>query len=166
MALTNKKAWKNLRKHAVKTGNLHMSELFADDDRRFKAFSSRNGNLLLDYSKQRVTPKTIELLCNLARECNLNAWIEKLFSGDTINTSENRAALHTALRLPSGSELSLNGNNIVVDIHETLDTHGTDRQPHPCRTMARLLRSANHHHSQYRGRRLRSRALHGEQGAC
>ena len=120
MALTNKKAWKNLRKHAVKTGNLHMSELFADDDKRFNAFSSRSGNLLLDYSKQRITPKTIELLCSLARECDLDAWIAKMFSGDAINTSENRAALHTALRLPPESELSLNGNNIVIDIHETL----------------------------------------------
>jgi glucose-6-phosphate isomerase len=121
MALTDKKAWKSLCKHAVKTGNLHMSELFDDEGKRFKAFSRRNGNLLLDYSKQRVTPKTIELLCSLARECDLNAWIEKLFSGDAINTSENRPALHTALRLPPDSELNLDGDNIVSGIHETLE---------------------------------------------
>ena len=120
MALTDKKAWKSLRKHAVKSSNLHMSELFDDQGKRFKAFSHRNGNLLLDYSKQRVTTKTIELLCTLARECNLSSWIEKLFSGDAINTSENRPALHTALRLPPDSELNLHGNNIVNGIHETL----------------------------------------------
>jgi len=120
MALTDKKAWGNLRKHAIKTGNLHLSELFDDDSKRFKAFSRRSGNLLLDYSKQRVTPATIELLCSLARECDLNAWIDKLFSGDAINTSENRAALHTALRLPPDSELNMDGNNIVAGIHDTL----------------------------------------------
>ena len=69
MALTDKKAWKSLRKHAVKTGNLHLSELFDDEGKRFTAFSRRSGNLLLDYSKQRVTAETIELLCSLAREC-------------------------------------------------------------------------------------------------
>ena len=94
--------------------------MFDDEGKRFKAFSRRNGNLLLDYSKQRVTPKTIELLCSLARECDLNAWIEKLFSGDAINTSENRPALHTALRLPPDSKLNLDGDNIVSGIHETL----------------------------------------------
>ena len=120
MTLTNKKAWKNLRKHAIKTGNLHLSELFDDEGKRFKAFSRRSGNLLLDYSKQRVTSETIELLCSLARECNLNTWIGKLFSGDAINTSENRPALHTALRLPPDGELNLDGNNIVADIHDTL----------------------------------------------
>jgi len=120
MALTDKKAWKNLRKHAIKTGNLHLSELFDDEGKRFKAFSRRSGNLLLDYSKQRVTAETIELLCSLARECDLSSWIENLFSGDAINTSENRPALHTALRLPPDSELNLDGNNIVAGIHDTL----------------------------------------------
>jgi glucose-6-phosphate isomerase len=120
MALTDKKAWQALRRHAVETGNLHLSELLAGDDRRFADFSLRQGNLLLDYSKQRVTAETVELLCRLARECDLNAWIGKLFAGDRINTSENRAALHTALRLPAGSKLSLNGGNVVTGIQDTL----------------------------------------------
>ncbi|MCP4333936.1 MAG: glucose-6-phosphate isomerase [Gammaproteobacteria bacterium] len=121
MALTDKKTWKSLRKHAIKTGNLHLSALFADDDGRFDSCSLREGNLLLDYSKQRVTRETTELLCGLARECDLNGWIEKLFSGDAVNNSENRPALHTALRLPADSELSLHGVNIVRGIHETLE---------------------------------------------
>jgi len=120
MALTDKKAWENLRQHAVKTGNLHLSDLFQDEGNRFRTFSRRNGDLLLDYSRQRVTTKTIELLCSLAQECDLKPWIEKLFSGDAINSSENRPALHTALRLPADSELNLNGKNIVDGIHETL----------------------------------------------
>ena len=120
MALTDKKAWGNLRQHAAKTKNLHLSDLFHDGGKRFESFSRRNGDLLLDYSRQRVTTKTIELLCSLAQECDLKPWIEKLFSGDAINSSENRPALHTALRLPADSELNLNGKNIVDGIHETL----------------------------------------------
>jgi len=120
MTLTDKKTWKNLRKHAVKTGNLHMSQLFDEDGNRFEAFSLQQGNLLLDYSKQRINHETIELLCKLARECDLKAWIEKLFSGDTINDSENRPALHTALRLPADSELNVGGDNIVSGIQDTL----------------------------------------------
>ncbi len=120
MAPTDKKAWKSLREHASRTGNLHLSDLFNEDDKRFQEFSLRQGNLLLDYSKQRVTRKTTELLCSLAHECDLKSWIDKLFSGESINTSENRPALHTALRLPADGELNVNGNNIVHDIHETL----------------------------------------------
>jgi glucose-6-phosphate isomerase len=120
VALTDKKAWKNLRKHAVETGNRHLSELFDEDAGRFDAFNLREGNLLFDYSKQRINLKTIELLCQLARDCDLNAWIEKLFSGDAINTSENRPALHTALRLPAENELIVDGENIVAHIHDTL----------------------------------------------
>jgi len=120
MALTDKKAWKKLSQQAVKTGNLHLNELFDDEGKRFRTFSRRNGDLLFDYSKQRVTTKTIELLCSLAQECDLKSWIERLFSGDAINSSENRPALHTALRLPVDSELNLDGKNIVGGIHETL----------------------------------------------
>ena len=121
MALTNQKIWQQLRAHAVKTGNLHLSELLAADEDRFRHFSLRHGNLLFDYSKQRLTHETIKLLCALAHECDLSTWIERLFSGDAVNSSENRPALHTALRLPENSSLSLNGKNVVSGIHETLD---------------------------------------------
>ncbi|MCP4469599.1 MAG: glucose-6-phosphate isomerase [Gammaproteobacteria bacterium] len=120
MALTDRKAWKNLREHAVKTGNLHLSELFGEDGDRFEAFNLQHDNLLFDYSKQRINHETIELLCKLARECDLKGWIEKLFSGDAINNSENRAALHAALRLPADSELIVDSENIVSGIHDTL----------------------------------------------
>ena len=121
MGLTDKKVWQQLRAHAVETGNLHLSELLAIDEHRFRRFSLRQGPLLLDYSKQRLTPETVKLLCALARECELNAWIERLFGGDAINSSENRPALHTALRLPRDSRLLLDGEDIVGGIHETLD---------------------------------------------
>ena len=120
MALTDGKAWKELGKHAVKTGNLHLAQLFDDDNNRFNNFSLRESNLLFDYSKQRVNSETTELLCQLARECDLKAWIEKLFNGDKVNTSENRPALHTALRLPADNELIVDGEDIVSGIHDTL----------------------------------------------
>ena len=120
MRLTDRKAWKKLRKHAVKTGNLHLAQLFDDDNNRFNNFSLRESNLLFDYSKQRVNSETTELLCQLARECDLKAWIEKLFNGDKVNTSENRPALHTALRLPADNELKVDGEDIVSGIHDTL----------------------------------------------
>ena len=122
MALTDKPAWQKLQKHADKNADLHLSEILADEPDRFKTFSLRHGNLLLDYSKQRVKRKTINLLGDLARECDLKDWIERLFAGDAINESENRPALDTALRMPPGSELDLENDeiNIVQDVHETL----------------------------------------------
>ena len=81
MGLTDKEAWKKLSEHALDIGNLHLSQLFDQDSGRFSAFSLHEGSLLFDYSKQRVNKKTIELLCQLARECGLAEWIEKMFSG-------------------------------------------------------------------------------------
>ena len=122
MSLEDKKSWQVLHEHAQKNTQLHLSKILTDEADRFDNFSRRCGNLLLDFSKQRINPETLQFLCNLARECDLNSWIEKLFSGEPINTSENRPALHTGLRLPAEGELSLNGNNIVPDIHETLQS--------------------------------------------
>jgi glucose-6-phosphate isomerase len=120
MLLTNRKAWKKLREHAVEAGRLHLAQLFAERDDRFAAFSLRTGSLLMDYSKQRIRHDTIALLYELARECELEAWIEKMFSGEHVNSSENRAALHTALRLPADSKLIVGGKDIVGGIQETL----------------------------------------------
>ena len=88
MLPTERKAWKKLETLTNESGNRHLAQLFGDDERRFKAFSLREGDLLLDYSKQRVTRKTIEALCQLARECDLNGWIERMFSGERINSSD------------------------------------------------------------------------------
>ena len=118
---TDRKAWHLLREHSADTGQLHLAQLFGDDTRRFDAFSLREGELLLDFSKQRITRLTVELLCQLARECDLSGWIEKMFSGERINSSEDRAALHTALRLPAGERLTLGGSDIVRGIHDTLE---------------------------------------------
>jgi glucose-6-phosphate isomerase len=122
MSLTAKKTWQALRVHAQKNTNLHLNKILTVKPNRFNSFSRRSGTLLLDFSKQRVKPKTMQLLCDLARECDLNSWIDKLFSGEAINESENRPALHTALRLPADHQLYLGDSNIVQEIQETLQS--------------------------------------------
>ena len=122
MAANDKKAWQALHKHAQKNANLHLSEILTVKPNRFKNFSRRSGNLLLDLSKQRIKTKTLQLLCDLARECELKNWIDKLFSGDAINESENRPALHTALRMPADQALYLDETNIVQGIQDTLQS--------------------------------------------
>ncbi len=121
MAQNDKQNWKALARHAAEIGNTHLSELLAAEADRFDRFSVADGPLLLDFSKQRITAETVELLCSLARECDLGDWIEKLFGGEAINTSEKRPALHTALRLPSERELTVDGENIVTGIQATLE---------------------------------------------
>jgi len=87
------------------------------------------GDLYLDYSKHRVTRETLQLLIDLARTARLEQKRDAMFSGVHINTSENRAVLHTALRLPRGAELVVDGQNVVQDVHAVLDRMGdfTDR---------------------------------------
>jgi glucose-6-phosphate isomerase len=121
MGLTDYPTWRELSQHSLETGSLHLSELFDDEGERFRQFSRRSDNVLLDYSKQRVTETTLKLLFKLARECDLDDWMQKLVSGDIVNESENRPALHTALRQPAGTELLLDGINIVEDIQKTCD---------------------------------------------
>ncbi|WP_341217822.1 glucose-6-phosphate isomerase [Neptunomonas phycophila] len=100
--------------------HVHLKELFQQDPNRFQTYSMRNEQLLLDFSKQRITPETQSLLKTLADTCQLDTWKSRLLSGDAINTSENRPALHTALRQPQGSELLLGGHNIVDDVQANL----------------------------------------------
>ena len=114
-------AWKLLQQHLAENSNRHLSELFAADPKRFERFSRQQDGLLFDFSKQRIDEQTLNLLCQLASECELDAWIDKLFSGGIVNGSEQRPALHSALRLPAGSELVLDGVNVVDEVQHTLD---------------------------------------------
>ncbi|MGW8247238.1 MAG: glucose-6-phosphate isomerase [Acidiferrobacterales bacterium] len=113
-------AWTQLADHYKTIAPIHMRELFAQDPRRFEKFSIRFGDLLLDYSKNRVTEKTMSLLCNLAEEADLPRWIDKLFAGEEINHTEKRAVLHTALRNRSGEKVLVNGKDVMPEIHEQL----------------------------------------------
>ena len=133
MSVNDSLAWKALEDHAQKMKNTHLRDLFSQKasadssslSSRFDTLSLTHEHLLLDFSKQRITQKTVELLKTLAQSCQLDQWKERLFSGDTINTSENRPALHTALRLPKNSKLLLNGQNIVDDVHANLSHMGS-----------------------------------------
>jgi glucose-6-phosphate isomerase len=100
---------------------MHMREMFNSDKERNQRFSIELDGLLLDYSKNRINAETVTLLTELAREASLGSWIERQLNGDKINTSENRAVLHTALRAPKSSSIYVDGKNIVPYIHRVLD---------------------------------------------
>ena len=113
-------AWNKLEKHAELMTKAHLSEVFALHDNRFEELSYRDAQLFLDLSKQRLIPETMEMLIELAKVAELPSWIEKLFSGDHVNHSEDRPALHTALRLPKDAELQLEGQNVSSDVQKNL----------------------------------------------
>ncbi len=106
--------------HYHEIASLRIDRLFQESPDRFNRFSLRFEDILLDYSKNRITEKTMSLLEQLALECNLPEAIEALFTGEKINITENRPVLHTALRRPETEPLWLNGRNIVEDVHNVL----------------------------------------------
>lgn len=112
--------WRALQAHQKSIANQRMQDWFKENPDRFKQFSLSVSDILLDYSKNRVTTETLALLCKLATTANLNKKIEALFSGEIINSTEQRAALHTALRDTQNRSLMMNGKNIAVDIQATL----------------------------------------------
>jgi glucose-6-phosphate isomerase len=122
-------AWAALTRHHDQIGKTHLRQFFADDPARGTELTLSVGDLYIDYSKHRVTRETLKLLVDLARAANLEHRRDQMFAGVHINTSEDRAVLHTALRLPSDAELTVDGQNVVADVHEVLDAMGdfTDR---------------------------------------
>lgn len=122
-------AWQALQRHHDDIGDRHLRQLFADDPARGTELALTVGDLYIDYSKHRVTRETLQLLVDLARAARLEQRRDAMFSGVHINTSENRAVLHTALRLPRDAELVVDGQNVVADVHAVLDRMGdfTDR---------------------------------------
>ena len=120
MRLVHKPAWQSLQNHEKEMQAKHISEFFRQDNTRFKKFSHKHGNLFLDFSKQRINQKTVSLLNNLADACHIEDWIEKLFSAHEVNSSENRPALHFALRSPIDTRLNFKGHNIIKDVHANI----------------------------------------------
>ncbi len=116
--------WKALLVHRDKLGSTHLRDLFAQDPHRVAAFSGEVGDLYIDYSKHRIVAETLRLLVALANRAGLADRMEAMFTGRHINTSEDRAVLHTALRLPSDAELVVDGQDVVADVHATLDAMG------------------------------------------
>ena len=118
-------AWQALAAHHKDIKDTHLREFFAADATRGETLTSEATGLFLDYSKNRVTAETMQLLIQLAEERDLAGHREAMFRGDHINVSEDRAVLHTALRLPKGATLHVDGQDVVHDVHEVLDRMGT-----------------------------------------
>lgn len=121
MLLKESSAWNDLKSHASLMTKAHISTLFSEETQRFDSLNYSQGQLFLDLSKQRISSETISLLIKLAEDRNLKNWIEKLFTGCHVNDSEDRPALHTALRTPKDSRLDIAGNDIIPEIHQNLD---------------------------------------------
>jgi glucose-6-phosphate isomerase len=119
--VTERSAWKALSAHHDKIRELHLRKLFADDPKRAERMTTEGAGLTLDYSKNRVTDETLKLLMQLANESGLRERIDAMFRGDKINITENRAVLHTALRAPKGASITVDGKNIVPEVHAVLD---------------------------------------------
>ncbi len=117
---TSSHAFKALAAHYDQIKKHHLKDLFRDVA-RFDKFSIKFGDILLDYSKNRINEETHKLLIDLAHECGLKEAVEAMFSGEKINETEDRAVLHTALRNPNRTGFMLEGNDILADIHRVLD---------------------------------------------
>jgi glucose-6-phosphate isomerase len=118
--LTKRKVWKSLQSHYKKVRGLHLRSLFADDPGRGKRMTAEAVGLFLDYSKNRITGRTLKLLIRLAEESGLRSRIEAMFSGEKINVTEKRAVLHIALRAPEGTSILVDGENVVPQVHAAL----------------------------------------------
>jgi glucose-6-phosphate isomerase len=114
-------AWQALQRHHDEVGSIHLKELFAGDPTRGETFVAEAAGLYLDYSKNRITKETVDLLLALAKECGLRERTQAMFRGDKINESENRSVLHVALRMPKGESLIVDGVDVVAEVHEVLD---------------------------------------------
>ena len=113
--------WRRLAEHYSDLRNRHLRELFADDPDRGRRMTLAVADLLLDYSKHRVTDETLSLLAAVARRAGVEELRDAMFAGEHINTTENRAVGHVALRMPRGSHFEIDGRDVVPDVHEVLD---------------------------------------------
>jgi len=113
-------AWKALENHYASTQHLHMRDLFSDDPERFDRFTIRLGDMLLDYSKNRITAETLDLLIGLAKEADVKTWREKMFSGQKINNTEGRSVLHVALRNSPDRPIVVDGKDVMPGVARVL----------------------------------------------
>ena len=117
--------WKALQAHCSQQSNAHLRDMFKSDTARANSLSIEGpGNMFMDYSKQRVTTQTMELLLSLAEASGLRAHIDAMFHGDKINVTEDRAVLHVALRAPRTSRIMVDDVDVVPAVHEVLDRMG------------------------------------------
>ncbi|MCW8853064.1 MAG: glucose-6-phosphate isomerase [Gammaproteobacteria bacterium] len=116
--LTQSELWSALSRHYDEIKHVHMRDMFDKDENRFKKYSLKLNDLLYDYSKNRVNDETLSLLLQLADQANLSGWIEKMFKGVSINNTEHRAVLHTALRDQDDKPVMVDGHDILPEIRK------------------------------------------------
>ncbi|MGA3004605.1 MAG: glucose-6-phosphate isomerase [Acetobacteraceae bacterium] len=114
-------AWKGLTDHQKKIEGVHLRQLFSEDAGRGKRLTAEGAGIYLDYSKNRITDETLTLLVELAVQLGLRERIDAMFSGEKINVSEGRAVLHVALRAPRDAVITVDGRNVVPEVHVVLD---------------------------------------------
>jgi glucose-6-phosphate isomerase len=119
--LRERPAWAALERHHGEVAGRHLRELFADDPSRGERLTAEGAGLYLDYSKNRITQQTIELLAQFAEQSGLSERREAMFRGERINVSEDRPVLHVALRMPRERSLIVDGTDVVKQVHEVLD---------------------------------------------
>lgn len=117
---TSTPAWSQLKDHASELSSTKLSDLFKQDPLRFQTFAQREGDMLVDYSKNLITDRTLKLLLEFARSCKLDQAIEAMFTGEKINQTENRSVLHTALRDRSSQHIFVDGQDILPGIQRVL----------------------------------------------
>jgi len=113
--------WRDVAEAAAALGRRHLRQLFADDPGRADRFTFEACGLLVDHSKQRITPEALAALLRLAEACGLRERIAAMFAGERINVTEDRAVLHVALRAPRGDSILFEGRDVVPDVHSVLD---------------------------------------------
>jgi len=114
-------AWKALSSHYNSVVDLHLRDMFADDAQRFDKFSIHFNDILLDYSKNRITKETMRLLFELARQANVSGWTQRMFAGEAINFTEKRPALHIALRNRSNTPIFVDGEDVMPEVNRVLE---------------------------------------------
>ena len=118
--LTERPAWKALKGHCAMLHEVHLRQLFAEDPSRGERLTVEAVGIYFDYSKNRINDETLRLLVRLAEECGLRAHINAMFSGEPINVTEKRAALHVALRAPETAQMVVDGIDVVPEVHAVL----------------------------------------------
>ncbi len=120
MPLRERKAWQALQRHYDGIAGRHLRDLFAGDPGRGERLTAEAAGIYLDYSKNRITDETMRLLVELAEESGVPERRDAMFRGEHINVSEDRAVLHVALRMPAGESLTVDGVDVVAQVHEVL----------------------------------------------
>src|SRR6056300_1700372 len=118
--IIDSKEWKALEAHFKSIKNIQMREMFNQDEERFNNLHLKLDDLLVDFSKNRITQETIRLLTDLAKKVDLESWRKKQFSGEKINNTEDRAVLHTALRSQTNDPVYVDGIDVKPEIKKTL----------------------------------------------